>query len=279
MKLVFSFLDRSTIQYSSHERRSVERMLRSFVPLLLMLTTTDFDSAFGPPLESDTTDNEDLTHDDAAGGGASADETDEPHHGAKKSGGTSGRRSAGGSSASGSHGHGGVHPSDLRKKLLKTAQEKASKAAKSGSASASRAVSPAGSDDEHSKRSHARGASPSPTPKKKKGSRAKEKEDIHRVEWEEWVKLMPVAYDTNTGSDAKDGMDVDAQEDVVERLAKHGLIDTKPFFMNTTFYALIRLLQVSPHISLTYLYMLIIVSAAVLPITSVQGNWTEARYS
>lgn len=247
LKLVFSFLDRSTIQYSSHERRTVERMLRSFIPLLFMLNMAEFDSAFGPPLESDGTDNEDFSHDDAAGGGgASADETDEPHHSTRKSGGTSGRRSAGGGSASGSHGHGGVHPSDLRKKLLKTAQEKASKAAKSVSASASRAVSPTGSDDEHSKRSHARGASPSPTPKKKKSGRTKEKEDMQRVEWEEWVKLMPVAYDMGSkAAGARDGMEVDSQEDFVERMAKHGVIDAKPFFMNTTFYALLRLLQVS----------------------------------
>ncbi|EJC98663.1 uncharacterized protein FOMMEDRAFT_161494 [Fomitiporia mediterranea MF3/22] len=239
LKLVFSFLDRSTIQYSSHERRSVERLLRSFIPLFCMLPTAEFDAAFGPPLESDNTDNEDVGHEDTAG----SDEGEDAHHGSgskshSKSGGTSGRRSAGGSSHG--HGNGGVHPNDLRKKLLKTAQEKAVKA-RSGSASASRAVSPAGSDDDHSKPTEAQAASTSPTPKRKKGSRAKEAPEAQRAESQEWAKLMPVEFDTGKETET-DGMEVDG-DDALEMLAKHGLVDQKPFYTNTTFYALLRLLQ------------------------------------
>lgn len=254
LKLVFSFLDRSSIQYSSHERRTVERMLRSFVPLFCMLPAAEFDATFGPPLECDGTDNEDVGHDDAGAGGATSAEEAEDHGASiaesrpKRSGGSSGRRSAGGSSGSGhGHGHGGVHPNDLRKKLLKTAQEKASKAAaaRSGSASASRAVSPAGSDDEHSKRhTHGRNASPSPTPKKRKSGRGKDKDESPRVEWEEWVKLMPIAQDTGRRPASTDGMEVDANCDPIERLAMNGVIDARPFFTNTTFYTLLRLLQV-----------------------------------
>lgn len=239
LKLVFSFLDRSTIQYSSHERRTVERMLRSFVPLFCMLPVADFDAAFGPPLEADTTDNEDAAHEDGGG----SDDGEDSHHGSSskshnKSGGTSGRRSAGGSN----HGHanGGIHPNDLRKKLLKTAQEKAVKA-RSGSASASRAVSPTASEDEQGKPAEASG-----TPKRKKGGRTKEALDARPSDCEEWAKLMPVFFDTSKEAEAGTdggGMDVDG-EDTLEKLAKHGLVDQKPFYTNTTLYSLLRLLQV-----------------------------------
>ncbi|OCB87068.1 hypothetical protein A7U60_g5803 [Sanghuangporus baumii] len=244
LKLVFSFLDRSSIQYSSHERRSVERMLRSFIPLFCMLPMAEFDAAFGPPLESDNTDNEDVGHEDTAG----SDEGEESHQGSGsgskshiKSGGTSGRRSAGGGSSHG-HGNGGVPANDLRKKLLKTVQEKAVKA-RSGSASASRAVSPSVSDDDHAKPVDAPVASG--TPKRKKGGRTKEANEICLTENEEWVKLMPVAFDIGKegGEGKPDSMDVDGMEDPLERLAKHGVVDQKPFFTNTTFYTLLRLLQ------------------------------------
>lgn len=248
LKLVFSFLDRSSIQYSSHERRSVERMLRSFVPLFCMLPMAEFDAAFGPPLEADNTDNEDVGHEDATG----SDEGEDSHHGSgsgskshNKSGGTSGRRSAGGGSSHG-HGSGGVPANDLRKKLLKTAQEKAVKA-RSGSASASRAVSPSGSDDDHAKPVDYPGTSgsASATPKRKKGGRSKEANEPRHVENEEWVKFMPVAFDVNKGDDGRSGiMDVDGVEGSLERMAKHGIVDQKPFFTNTTFYSLLRLLQV-----------------------------------
>ena len=165
----------------------------------------------------------------------------------KKSGGTSGRRSAGGNG----HGHGGVHPSDLRKKLLKTVQEKAVKA-RSGSASASRAVSPTGSDDEHrdkevreSNKKQEGQSSGSPTPKRKKNNRAKEAPVAHIVESEEWVKLMPVELGLSK-EETKDGegMEIDPQ-DAVKKLADHGIVGDKPFFTNTTFYSLLRLLHVS----------------------------------
>ncbi|KAL5533624.1 hypothetical protein ACEPAG_84 [Sanghuangporus baumii] len=244
LKLVFSFLDRSSIQYSSHERRSVERMLRSFIPLFCMFSMAEFDAAFGPPLESDNTDNEEAGHEDAAG----SDEGEESHQGSgsgskshNKSGGTSGRRSAGGGSSHG-HGNGGVPANDLRKKLLKTAQEKAVKA-RSGSASASRAASPSVSDDDHAKPVDAHAVSG--TPRRKKGGRTKETNEIRLTENEEWVKLMPVAFDIGKegGEGKSDSMDVDDIEDPLERLAKHGVVDQKPFFTNTTFYALLRLLQ------------------------------------
>jgi paired amphipathic helix protein Sin3a len=236
LKLVFSFLDRSTIQYSSHERRSVERLLRSFVPLFCSFPVADFDAVFGPPIEPDATDNEDAMHDEAG----MSDDGEEAKSGTR-SGGTSGRRSAGGSN----HGSnlGGVHPNDLRKKLLKTAQEKAVKA-RSGSASASRAVSPTASDDEHSKHSEGNAISSS-QPKRKEKSRDRDATDSQKSECEEWAKLMPVALDVGQGIDRKEDSDMDVdKESAFEKLAKHGLVDDVPFFTNTTFYSILRLLQV-----------------------------------
>lgn len=175
-----------------------------------------------------------------------------------KSGGSSGRRSAGGShSGSGNTNGGGVHPSDLRKKLLKTAQEKAAKAkARSGSASVSRAPSPSptasedGPGPSSAQTQKEAGQSPSPTPKRKRGGKTKAADEaVRRGECEEWVKLMPVSYDagTGTGADGQDdtmNTDREGEEDAVSKLGKHGTIDQRPFFMNTTFYALLRLLQV-----------------------------------
>ena len=246
LKLVFSFLDRSTNQYSSHERRSVERMLRSFIPLFCMFPAAEFDAAFGPPLESDNTDNEENGHEDA--GVSDDDGSGSKSH--NRSGGTSGRRSAGGSS----HGNGGVPPNDLRKKLLKTAQEKADKA-RSGSASASRAVSPAGSDDEHARPAELPIASPSATPKKKKAGRGKEAPEAAHQGGVEWAKLMPVAFNVGKESrtGATDGMEVDS-ENALEKLAKYGLVDQRPFFTNTTFYSLLRLLQVYQKTLLSFVY-------------------------
>ena len=273
LKLVFSFLDRSTIQYSSLERRSVERMLRSFVPLFLMIPTAEFDHVFGPPIDVDTTDNEEGGQEDTN----MSDDGDDSHHGSgtgsKKSGATSGRRSAGGSN----HGHGGVHPSDLRKKLLKTVQEKAVKA-RSGSASASRAVSPTGSDEEHrdrevGNRKQDGRASGSPTPKRKKSGRAKEVPIAHTVESEEWVKLMPFELETGKIEQKdNDNMDIDSQ-DLMKKLADHGIVNDRPFFTNTTFYSLLRLLHVSSALLLTYLPSNLPNNLApVLQIASMQGD-------
>lgn len=48
LKLVFSFLDRTTGQLSPAERKRVEGFLRTFVPLLFRLDTSTFNSVFAP---------------------------------------------------------------------------------------------------------------------------------------------------------------------------------------------------------------------------------------
>ena len=253
LKLVFSFLDRSPVQYSALERRGVERTLRTFIPLFCMFTTGEFDAAFGAPLEP-YNDEADEANDDSvlAGGLASAEEGDDMHgQGSheRKSSRSSGRRSAGGSgsvSASGGA-SGGVDSSDLRKKLLKTQQEAKTR---SGSASGSRAVSPVGSEDGHEGGGGVGQASGSRTPQKKKKSRKAKSSGDGAAHWdvEEWIKLMPVEYDVMqvNGTGGDDRMDADGvmDEDPIVKLGKYGIVNQKPFFMNTTFYALLRLLHV-----------------------------------
>ena len=289
VKLVFSFLDRSSVGYSTHERRTVERMLRAFLPILCMFSpavATEFDAAFGPPLESDV--DADGNETDPFGGDAQShlaghddagdDADDTPHASGKRSG----RRSAGGH-ASVSGGMGGVSAGDLRKKLLKTAQEKAARAkanaSNARSASASRAPSPTSDDGQREIASSTVSTTPTPggnsgdRTKKKKGPKRKDahpghahgnhsadegtggsrKEEHHHdsehsAETDEWIKLMPMI---GSKSETLNGnkMDVDGPEDAVvdpvSALGKHGIVDQHPFFMNTTFYTLIRLLQVS----------------------------------
>lgn len=48
LKMVYSFLDHSQAQYSAPERRSVEKFLRGFVPMLCMYPEVEFNAACGP---------------------------------------------------------------------------------------------------------------------------------------------------------------------------------------------------------------------------------------
>ncbi|KAJ7242561.1 hypothetical protein B0H12DRAFT_1132175 [Mycena haematopus] len=164
LKMVYSFLDHSQGQYSAPERRSVESFLRRFVPLLCMYPMVEFNAACGP-----------------LDGLLLQQEEEQQHAHAADHASRSGRRSNG-SVYSASNGT-GVVAGDLRKKLLRTAQEKN----ESGAAS-SRAQSPAVVDAA----------------------------DV-------WIKET-----THLSADAVNGN------------ASH---TRRPFFANTTFYTLLRLLQ------------------------------------
>ncbi|KAF9245891.1 hypothetical protein BU15DRAFT_85551 [Melanogaster broomeanus] len=96
LRLVYSFLDRSQAQYSPQERRAIEGWLREFVPLLYMFPAAEFDAACGP---SDGLHDEVLDHEVLSG----------PRSGSRSAGGGQGLPIAAG---------------DLRRQLLKTAQEK-----------------------------------------------------------------------------------------------------------------------------------------------------------
>ncbi|TFK41885.1 histone deacetylase complex, SIN3 component [Crucibulum laeve] len=183
LKLVYSFLERSHAQYSTQERRSVEKFLRAFIPLLLNISVAEFNASYGP-LESGNDD--DATHDSNS----------------HLEGSRSGRRSIGSTHSAQS---GGVPASDLRKKLLRTAQERAARKEARGSTSAlgSRAVSPSVA-----------------------GNRSPQFlgiDDASGDTQDIWIResgSSSIAEGIVSGSDSE-----------------------RPFFANTTFYTLVRLLQ------------------------------------
>ncbi|KAI6031526.1 hypothetical protein BKA83DRAFT_26748 [Pisolithus microcarpus] len=99
LRLVYSFLDHSHAQYSAQERRSIASFLRSFVPLLCTFPIADFDSVCG------------------LADGLRGDDTEHEVLHAQRSG----SRSAGGGAPQNSP----VAAGDLRRQLLRAAQERA----------------------------------------------------------------------------------------------------------------------------------------------------------
>ncbi|KAK0505793.1 histone deacetylase complex, SIN3 component [Armillaria luteobubalina] len=175
LKMIFTFLDRSQGQYSQPERRSVEKFLRTFVPVLCMYPLTEFNDACGPP---------DGILDDAH------------EHG---DGSRGGRRSTGSVYSVYSN---GIVAEDLRKKLLRTVQERTPRG--SMSAVGSRAPSP---------------------PSGRRSPSVRQDEQISRAPPEDiWIRET-----------AASGL---ASDHIV-----NGGESDRPFFANTTFYTLMRLLQ------------------------------------
>ncbi|KAI0784958.1 hypothetical protein C8Q75DRAFT_776889 [Abortiporus biennis] len=180
LKMIYSFLDHSQSQYSSQERRSVERFLRSFVPVLFMFSSHEFNEACGP-LEPG--------HDDDH-----LDEADRP----------------GQHSVSATHSSSGVPPGDLRKRLLKTVQENAPrKGTKESSSRSGGSSSPApGSPLLDSKIVDGTGSSPSV--------------NVRSIPEDTWIREIMTEGYVAAGDTA---------------------VPIQPFFANTTFYTLLRLLQ------------------------------------
>ncbi|KAH9835880.1 uncharacterized protein C8Q71DRAFT_797373 [Rhodofomes roseus] len=196
LKLVFCYLDHSSTQYSVAERRSVERFLRAFVPVLFMLPAHEFNAACGPV--------EPGHEDDLAEDLAASDGTDDQ---GKASRDRQGRRPQ----------STGVSAGDLRKRLLKTAQERSPRSSplalsvKSGALT--RSASPAPSDG------------PSTTNKGKSSRLNRE------LDHDEPDSALPE--------------DIWLQEAVLHSGVQAGAetVTRRPFFANTTFYTLLRLMQ------------------------------------
>ena len=180
LKMVYSFLERSHGQYSPQERRGVEKFLRAFTSTFGMHPVAEFAAT------TDITADEDPGHD--ANG--------------HPEGSRSGRRSIGSPYSTQS---GGIPPNDLRKKLLKTAQEKAPKKdiRSSSSVVGSRAVSP--SSERRSPRI----------------SLTRTDDDVEPHDT--WIKEAGINSSTESFPSEKE----------------------RPFFTNTTFYTLLRLLEVN----------------------------------
>jgi paired amphipathic helix protein Sin3a len=169
LKLVYSYLDHNQATYSLAERRSVERFLRAFMPLLCMLPPAAFNAACGPL---------DIGAEDDSG-----DEQQQVDEGPARM------------RATGS----GVHAGDLRKKLARAAAQEKYGVVDGGS----RVSTPADGREVVNV----------------KGKEREREESAPAV----WIReSLP--------------------EDAVG--IRDAPVSTRPFFCNTTFYTLLRLLQV-----------------------------------
>ena len=173
LKLVYSYLDHNQATYSLPERRSVERFLRAFMPVLCMLPPASFNAACGPP---------EVGMDDESGDEQQADEVPNRTRAAAAGGGN----------------HCGVHAGDLRKKLAGAAAQDKNGALDGGT----RLSTPADGRE---------------TVTAKGKEREKEK-------------TLPMWIRESLPEGAVGIRDAP--------------VSTRPFFCNTTFYTLLRLLQV-----------------------------------
>jgi paired amphipathic helix protein Sin3a len=180
LKLVYSYLDHNQATYSPPERRSVERFLRAFMPLLCMLPPATFNAACGPleiGAEDDSGDEQQIY--------------DSPVR----------TRATGGGGGGGSC---GVHAGDLRKKLARAAAQEKYGAIVGGS----RVSTPADGRE---------------MVNVKGKEKEREREESAPAVWIR--ECLP--------------------EDAVS--IRDAPVSTRPFFCNTTFYTLLRLLQVRFH--------------------------------
>ncbi|THV01430.1 hypothetical protein K435DRAFT_655423 [Dendrothele bispora CBS 962.96] len=193
LKMIYTFLDRSQGQYGSLERRSVERFLRTFVPLLFMYPAAEFNAACAS------------NHDGLSGD----DDSIIADFGIENT--KNGRRSAG-SLQPGAQ-SGGVAAGDLRKKLLKTAKDKAEgrerTRGESASTGVSRAASPFG-DSRHRSPLLATSLQEEEAP-----------QDV-------WIRESSTTVVNSTWDRNSSRANSESE---------------RPFFANATFYTLLRLLQ------------------------------------
>ncbi|EPQ28644.1 uncharacterized protein PFL1_03947 [Pseudozyma flocculosa PF-1] len=106
LKLAFSFLDRATGSYSATDRERIETFLRSFVPKLLELESTEFEDMLNGDVEDDDDDDDDADDDSRSEGTAPDDEAD----GSSSTASANGRK-------------GKKQQADLRRKILKNQAE------------------------------------------------------------------------------------------------------------------------------------------------------------
>lgn len=233
LKLTFSYLDRTQGQISFADRRRIEGFLRSFVPILLGLDQTAFQTAFAMPgqtsgqagvwengLNLNGVDGaSDVSDSDAAMSVVGEDGGDEYVPAPASTGKRSSSRSAG-KAASGSGGSGAVNGSggDLRKRLLKSEQAKSTSGRKT--------------------RGQGKDGSGTPSPA---GSRFSSPAVFDKPASSSAVAVVVAA--AGAGSGAEEG-EIVAVAEPGANAGKTGKAKY-PFFCNVHFYVLVRLLEVS----------------------------------
>ncbi|CDO73182.1 hypothetical protein BN946_scf185007.g237 [Trametes cinnabarina] len=214
VKLVFSYLDHSPQQFSQAERRGIERFLRAFIPVLFMFSPQEFNNACGPLAPG---------HEDDSGEEASLPAADEN--------GTKAAAADDGADANASAQQEGVSAQDLRKRLLKTAQENAQDRGENGSTSS------ASSMVTHS--------TASPPAIAVNGGNVQEDSGLSRPS-----KNLDRGRDAHGQSQQQHEARTNPEDIWVGELKPNGTLGAgetplarRPFFAGTTFYTLLRLLQ------------------------------------
>ncbi|KAI0078868.1 hypothetical protein K474DRAFT_1770646, partial [Panus rudis PR-1116 ss-1] len=211
LKMVYAFLDHSSSHYSLSERRAVERFLKAFIPLLFTFSRDEQLLA--------TDDNERIGEDADEEGG------DEESQSGQRSATDNGRTS-------------GVPPGDLRKRLLKTVRERSPKP--KGTSSSNKDASTASTTA-----SDTPGAAESPEVAVNDIDRSNAVDKLAVLNTHPPSKVRTNPEDCWIrefvgSSDPEGGHNND-------RAGAHGAggtsVSSRPFFANTTFYTLLRLLQ------------------------------------
>ncbi|KZW00593.1 hypothetical protein EXIGLDRAFT_639357 [Exidia glandulosa HHB12029] len=239
MKLVFSFLDRASsgagvmgTMYNPREARRVERLLRELVPLFMMIDVATFDAAFGPPPEGEEVVISAPVHDE--------EEMDTAASTPNKK-----KRSGTGSNSPRGQQPEDLAAGDLRKRLL-TVQHQTKK----GQGADDDATSTSGNTEmqEGNERPERGG-------KKRKAVAAQLSRPTRKRAGDDvWVKHRP---DQSLAAAGKGGESVDSPrrrsrgKDEPEPVNATGETSKRttpsgrlPFFSNTTYYTLFRLLQI-----------------------------------
>ncbi|TFL03756.1 hypothetical protein BDV98DRAFT_503644 [Pterulicium gracile] len=176
IRLVCAYLEHSSAQFSSSERRAVEGFLRSFIPMMCMVSKAEFNN--GNSMQE--------------GGGVNGDVVD----GSRATASRSGRRTPQSPAAGGSS---GVAAVELRKRLLMAAKDRR-------------------------EQDHVKSRTASPTPPPEDVSRPTPRGDAAVVD-DVWVE------------------EVISEEQKTFSQHPESLACRNPFFTNTTFYTLLRLIQ------------------------------------
>ena len=213
LKLVYSFLDHSTSHYTSGERHGVEQFLRSFIPTLYSFSPQEFNAACGPLQPAVEDQPMDGAEDQAEEGTKSA---------------RSGRRSAAGTQSA------GVPAGDLRKRLLKTVQEGTPSRISAIDKRSNSAGTESPIEKNHSNSSPTARSNNHSSTGHEPAERNKAMHDRSSTE-ETWIGAIPLVTDTQGSTTA------------ALQQAGEAPVKKRPFFAGTTFYTLLRLLQVSPH--------------------------------
>lgn len=191
IKLVFTFLDHSSQTFSQAERRGIEKFLRQFIPVLFMISPSEFNHACGPLTPG---------HDDDPAEEQMIGSADDEHAKARTA----------------KHVQEGVSAQDLRTRLLQTAQGDGQTSQDGSSPMLTSSTSPGGPDTPKNASNR--------TLQDAVGDAGPQDANLRTIAEDIWVRELKANGTVGAGETP---------------------LRKRPFFAGTTFYTLLRLIQVS----------------------------------